>query len=503
LLYRYRMRTVTSASLASGTGPRTEAPAGRILEPGRNCSVIAQAPRASVLIDAADYFAILESALNRSVRSIMIVGWDFDARVRLRPGQDRSPELGEFLRALVEAKPDLEIRILVWDLATLYGPGATLPLLVGSQWHDHPRIHLRLDRNHPVYAAQHQKVVCLDGKVAFVGGIDLTVMRWDTSGHTPSDPHRHLPDDLPYVPVHDLQMAVDGDAAQAVCGVAAERWLAATGEQLSNLVCESDPWPEELVPDFRGTPVAIARTASGWAEIEKCREIEALNLDALRSAQETIYIETQYLAESRIVDVLAAHLRNDAGPEVVVLVTRATHGALEKWIMGGNRNRMIRKLRRADRFDRFRVFYPKVRERDAECEILIHSKLVIVDNKFIRIGSSNMNRRSMGLDAECDLAIEAIDDEASEKIVEIRNRLVAEHVGTTSEEVAAAVDREGSLVRAIGKLNVGPRRLESFRDIRNFGPTHLMPGTRFLDPRKPFPFLSLFRSWRRHFHPPV
>ncbi len=119
---------------------------GRILKLGRNCWRIAHAGRAAVLADAADYFSALEAALLRAERSIVVLGWDFDASIRLRVGDTPpSPMLGDLLRSLVEERPDLEVRILIWNLSTVHAPGATLPLIFGAPWQDHPRIKLRLE----------------------------------------------------------------------------------------------------------------------------------------------------------------------------------------------------------------------------------------------------------------------------------------------------------------------------------------------------------------------
>src|SRR5690242_5700994 len=98
--------------------------AGRpILKTGHNCWRIAPARRAAVLIDGADYYARLEQALTRAEKSIIIVGWDFDAGIKLRPEDESCPRLGDFLRSLVEQKPALEIRVLVWSVAVLHAPG--------------------------------------------------------------------------------------------------------------------------------------------------------------------------------------------------------------------------------------------------------------------------------------------------------------------------------------------------------------------------------------------
>jgi phosphatidylserine/phosphatidylglycerophosphate/cardiolipin synthase-like enzyme len=414
----------------------------------------------------------------------MILGWDFDGRIRLAPQRDDCPPLGDFLRSLVEQRGDLEIRILVWSVAVLHAPGAPLPLLFGAPWQDHPRITLRLDRNHPIYAAHHQKIVCIDDALAFAGGIDLTVRRWDTCGHHAEDPHRTSPEGPAYSPVHDVQMAVTGDAARAVAQVARERWQAATGETLVPLPQPGDVWPDSVAPDFIDAPVGIARTAPQWGGSPKIREIAALTDDAIAAARHAIYIEAQYLASRRVRDRLADSLEAPHGPEIVVVVTSASHGMVERWIMGENRDRLIRVLRKADRHGRFRVFYPVVPTAAGDCDVLIHAKLMIVDDDLLRVGSANLNNRSVGVDTECDLAVEARDATARQTIRGLRDRLLAEHLGVAPEAVREAVEAEHSLIRGIESLNCNSRCLRPFPESR--GPVRSVFGTGLLDPARPF-----------------
>jgi phosphatidylserine/phosphatidylglycerophosphate/cardiolipin synthase-like enzyme len=165
--------------------------------------------------------------------------------------------------------------------------------------------------------------------------------------------------------------------------------------------------------------------------------------------------------------------------------------------MNGNRRRLIRKLRRADHFDRLRLYHPVVPGRDSDCEVLIHAKLLIVDDAFLRVGSSNLNNRSAGLDMECDLAIEAPNEVGRASIRQVRARLLAEHFDKTPETVTAAIAAEhGSLIRGIERLNHSARGLRGF-DVSAMGPTTPVPGTGLLDPRGPLPILSLLRGWRR------
>ena len=234
----------------------------RILRAGSNCSVIAVAERAAVLVDGAEYFEWLEKALLNARCSIIIAGWDFDGRIALNPTADKSRTLGWFLRSLVESHPGLEVRILVWNVGVVHAPGAAGPLLFGAEWQDHPRLHVRLDSTAPVQGAHHQKIVCIDELIAFVGGIDLTVDRWDTRSHRHNEPHRTTPDDESCPPVHDAQLAVDADAAREVAAIARRRWTAATGEDLQPRPTNSSAWPAELAPQFRDVEIGVACTSS-------------------------------------------------------------------------------------------------------------------------------------------------------------------------------------------------------------------------------------------------
>jgi phosphatidylserine/phosphatidylglycerophosphate/cardiolipin synthase-like enzyme len=471
---------------------------GRILELGRNCWCVPEANRAAVLIDAACYFSRLDQVLRLARRSVLIVGWDFDGRIRLQPdrGED-CPSLGEVLRALVESRPELEIRILVWSIATLHGPSKVRPLLLGASWQEHPRIHLRLDSQHPIYGAHHQKIVCIDDRLAFVGGIDLTVERWDTARHAADDPARQRPSGTPYGPVHDLQVMVDGAAAAALADLARQRWQHATDEATSLASGDQDLWPADLEPDFRHLPVAIARTAAPWGDQPALVEGSTLLMDALTAARRSVYIETQYLVDFRFGDLVARRLAEPAGPEVVIITAKAMHGSVERFAMGSNRDRLIRRMKRADHFDRLRVFHPVVPAPDGVRDVLIHAKLILVDDRFVRIGSSNISNRSVALDTECDLAIEAARDAEERGIALLRARLLAEHLGVGAQQVEAAVAANGSLVRAIDSLNRNTRGLRPFDALTNRGPTGPILGTRLVDPRRPFEPLWFLRRRRK------
>ena len=125
------------------------------------------------------------------------------------------------------------MHLLAWDFAVLYAlerePFPSLKL----GWNTPSRIRFRLDNALPVGASHHQKIIVVDDAVAFSGGLDLTIRRWDTCQHDIDNPHRCDPAGQPYRPFHDVQMVVDGAAARALADIAHERWDARTGERIA------------------------------------------------------------------------------------------------------------------------------------------------------------------------------------------------------------------------------------------------------------------------------
>jgi phosphatidylserine/phosphatidylglycerophosphate/cardiolipin synthase-like enzyme len=471
---------------AAVTGREAEGNASRepsIVRPGTNCLAVPVARRAAILVDGDAYFRRLAQCLSKARHSILIVGWDFDAGICLERGANECT-LGAFLRALVEERSELHVRILIWSTATVHGPGATLPLLIGDSWSAHPRIRVELDKVHPFYGSHHQKIVSIDDQVAFTGGIDLTVDRWDTPAHELDNAERVKPDGTPYEPVHDVQMILEGAAAHALGDVARARWQAATGEEIApGNTAPHDLWPVDLDPQFTGIPIAISRVEPCWHGRQGCSESFNMTIDAIGAAKNSIYLEAQYFTSRRVGAAIARSLAEPVGPEIVVVVGMNSHGWFERYVMGNNRDRLARKLRMCDVHDRFRIFSPII-----ACKkyLIVHSKLITVDDTFLRIGSSNLNNRSEGLDTECDVAIDACDSHTCLAIAKVRDALLAEHLGTHPEIVRSVVSEERSLIRAIDRLNRNARRLAPLPGISKRGPTRPVFGTRLLDPSRPW-----------------
>ena len=460
-----------------------------ILVEGRNCWRIAPANRVAFFIDGASYFTAFMSAVERARNSVLVVGWDFDSRIKLRQDekhQGRSGELLPFLKEEISRRKDLNIRILVWDFAMIYALDRELFPVIKLDWRVPRRLHFRLDGNHPVGASHHQKIVVVDDAVAFVGGIDLAKSRWDTPEHIAKDPRRVDPLGRSYPPRHDVQMAVDGPAAAALGDLVRERWYRATGRRLEvPRKDQKNPWPPDLPVDMENVRVGIARTEAAHQGREEIREVENLYCEAIAAASRYIYIENQYFTSVKIGDALAARLQEESGPEVVLVLPRRCPGWLEESTMGALRSRLLKQLRKRDPYKRLRVCYPTVPGLGEE-HIIVHAKLMVVDDRLVRVGSANMSNRSMWLDSECDLAIEALADGRTEKaIANFRNRLLAEHLGASADAVAHSLSAGQSLIGVVDKLGSSQRTLLPFEVEESEWNEKVLPASAVFDPERP------------------
>ncbi len=435
-----------------------------ILREGRNCWKIANASRVKFFIDGAAYFSTLADAFAQARESILILGWDFDSRIQLKFAADQRtpfPNLGSYLNSLAARQRHLHIHILVWDFAMIFALDRESLPFFGPSWRRHSRVHFHMDGNHPVGASHHAKVVVIDDAIGFVGGLDLAKGRWDTADHRSQDPRRVDSNGVFLPPHHDVQVAVDGDAAAALGDWVRNRWWRATGRRLRPPSTQTDQWPASLAPDISNVNIAIARTEPEYAGNKATREIETLFHDAIAAAQRWIYIENQYLSSAAIGEALVKRLRDAEGPEIVVVISRTSQGWLECATMDVLRGRLVKRLLQADRYRRLRIFCPVIDDQRQEF-LSIHSKLMVIDDRLVRIGSANLSNRSMGFDTECDLALEADNrEEVQQAIAQFRNSLLAEHLGVTAAKVTAALAQTNSLTGAIESLRGnGSRTLE-------------------------------------------
>jgi phospholipase D1/2 len=469
-----------------------------LLAVGRNCWRIEHASRAGFVVDADAYFKAFVEAASHARRSILITGWDFHSRTRLLcpNGQECELELGRFLNDLVRRHRELHVNILIWDYPMIFGLDREWAPLYSLSWKPHRRITFRYDNTHPVGGSHHQKIVVIDDAVAFSGGIDLTSRRWDTCEHSPQNQHRVMAG-TPYPPFHDMMMAVEGPAARALGDLVRERWHIATHARLDppwkkkNLFRRVGPhpagsiWPPSIEHPVRDVAVGISRTTPPVNGHDGAREVEALYLDMIAAARHSIYIENQYFTADKVGDALAARLREPDGPEVVVVLRELSHGWLEEVTMQTLRTKLIARLRAADVHGRLRVYYPFIDGLKSGTCIDVHSKFIVVDDEIVRVGSANLANRSMGLDTECDLTIEAQGrDDVREAIRELRAELLGEHLGCEPARVRETIERAGSLRAAIEELQTNERTLKPLADLPSVSPT-VLSVVSVADPEKP------------------
>lgn len=446
------------------------------------------ADRAAVIVDADDYFASLRSAMLKAKRQVLLVGWDFDARINFADGgpDGGPPTIGKFLSWLVKQRPGLHVHILRWDtgaLKTLFH-GRTLFTIL--RWIFDPQIHLKLDGHHPFGASHHQKVVVVDDTIAFCGGIDMTRDRWDTREHDDDEPRRVEPSGAPYPPWHDATTALEGPIARALGEMCRARWCAAGGRRLLPATGGADCWPDSLTADFHNVMVGISRTLPQMPSEEPVHEIEELYISLIARARRWIYAESQYFASRRIAEAIAKRLHERNGPEIVIVNPTTANGWLEPVAMDTARARLIAALRDCDAYGRFRLYHPFTARGEP---IYVHAKITIVDDEVIRIGSSNFNNRSLRLDTECDVTIDAANsarpEVASATIAGIRDALLAEHLGCDCSTVEATLGATGSLIATISALQTSGRSLREYQ-LPALAPIEKwLADTKLLDPEGP------------------
>ncbi len=168
---------------------------GSILKEGKNCWRIRRADRSSFLVDGASYFEAFASAIDQAREAIYIAGWEIDSRVSLfrRDKDGPSASLKHQIKTKVASNPHLQVYLLYWDFAMIYALEREWFPVFKLGWNADRRIRFFMDNEHPTGASQHQKIVVIDDRVAFSGGIDLTGNRWDTPEHRMDDPRRTHP----------------------------------------------------------------------------------------------------------------------------------------------------------------------------------------------------------------------------------------------------------------------------------------------------------------------
>jgi phosphatidylserine/phosphatidylglycerophosphate/cardiolipin synthase-like enzyme len=447
------------------------------------------------------YFDAAMDAMSRAKHCVHLLNWAFEANTLFHPqpggGGEDSDRIGNFLIALAKT-PDLDVRVLCWKSAMPvaatqhFFPSMDRKAFAGT------KVKFVLDGKLPIGACHHQKMIIIDDAIAFCGGGDIGPDRWDTPEHLDDDPRREKTrrDNKCFDSRHEVMGLVDGEAAAALGALFRDRWRRATGEDVPACPPVGNPkWPGKIPPAFADIDVGISRTVAAWRKYSEVRENEVLHVASIRAAKACIYMENQYFTSPLIAAELAKRLAEPDGPEVIMVSTEHSPSYFDRVTMDRTRLKFIQTLKSADRHSRFHVYSPVT---TLGLTIIVHAKLTIIDDTLLRIGSANINNRSLGFDTECDLSLEARGPGSAAnraEIIRLRNRLLAHWLGCAEERVEAAICRLGSVGAALEDLRKG-----GYCRLRPIKPKPLLPLAAFIaayhigDPVGP---KDSWRPWKR------
>ncbi|MGZ4357126.1 MAG: phospholipase D-like domain-containing protein [Gaiellaceae bacterium] len=368
--------------------------------------------RLEILIDGATALPLIADEIENAEAHVHLAGWFFSPEFRLRPG---GPGLREFLAGVAER---VDVRVLSWagSPLPLFRPDRKDVRAMRDELVRGSRVVCALDdRERPMHC-HHEKLVIVDDRVAFVGGIDLT----DYSGQRFDSPEHPSRQERGW---HDAAARVEGPAVADVAEHFRLRWQEVTEEELPAVRRQPAAGDVE-VQVVRTVPERIY-SALPHGDF---RILEAYQR-ALRSAERFIYLENQFLWSPEIVATLAEKLRNPPSDDFRLLIllpakpssgkddTRGQLGLLMRANVGGGR-----------------MLACTIYQRGSEdpSPVYVHAKIGIVDDRWLTIGSANLNEHSLFNDTEMNLVVQ------DERIArDVRIRLWAEHLGRPVEDLQA------------------------------------------------------------------
>jgi phosphatidylserine/phosphatidylglycerophosphate/cardiolipin synthase-like enzyme len=410
----------------------------RIIQPGRNAWAHVRADASGVLVDAASYYRAFYEAAGKACRYILISGWQFDSGVPLLRGEDAPPgqevRFLKYLNGLCEEKAELHIHILAWDFHLVFAREREWMQRILFHWMTNSRFRFRFDDCPAPGGSHHQKFVVVDGQLAFLGGMDICEARWDDRCHLAVNPLR-LSYGKPVKPYHDVQAyLLGGDAPDTLRDLFVDRWSRAGGDPL----LLSAPAAERLELErarealaLGATRLALSRT-DPRADGPTIREVEHLFIDAIEAAERLIW--GPVLQQPPDPDAPATH--TPAAPSTL-RSSSTRRGVKEEVAVGLRQAKTLEQLRRvaAETGHALGLYYSLC---DGANETFratyIHSKLMIVDDRFLTIGSANFTNRSMGTDSELHASWEVFAEAESQRhlaraIRRVRVSLLAELAG--------------------------------------------------------------------------
>jgi phosphatidylserine/phosphatidylglycerophosphate/cardiolipin synthase-like enzyme len=275
----------------------------------------------------------------------------------------------------------------------------------------------------PDMASYHQKFAVVDDRVAFVGGMNLKSTDWDTSEHAVFEFRRmeykatttqrlavkskeSLPDRGPR---KDYMVRIEGPAAQDVADVFQIRWQHQLDHQ-AEYAQNSTPFTvKRSIPE---QPAGVqAQITATLPDPFLEHAIAETWFNAIRRAQRYVFIEDQYFRMPMLNNVLAERMEQVPALKLVVITkpinewtdlgcpwTYISHNQFKSSFP--TRYRLMQ-LRAFDTVVTWGIDETESRFQDMDT----HSKLLIVDDKFMSVGSCNKNNRGLVYEGELNIAV--------------------------------------------------------------------------------------------------
>ncbi len=373
------------------------------------------ANQVDVLIDGAEALAAMDAAIQGARESVHIAGWHASPDFELTRGPDAVP-LRDLLADVAERVP---VRLLLWAGPPIpaFQPTRRMVSQARAEFIRDSRVQCALDNRERTLHCHHEKIVIIDGTVAFVGGIDFTALqgdRHDEPVHPPRGP----------LGWHDAAVRLQGPAVADVADHFGQRWGEVTGDQLPP-VEEPSPAGDSEVQVLRTVP-------EGTYDFAPRGEFTILDayLRALRLAECFIYLENQFLWSPEVVDVLTDRLTNPPTDDfriLLLLPTKPSNGA------DTTRGQLGRLMDADGGAGRLLATTISANGGDEQASVYVHAKVGVIDDRWLTIGSANLNEHSLFNDTEMNVAT---CDPALAR--ETRLRLWSEH----TERPIEAIDQE-------------------------------------------------------------
>ena len=304
-------------------------------------------------------------------------------------------------------------------------------------------MHFRFDSNHALYASHHQKLVVIDGAVAFVGGLDICgkqLGRPKALGRRcGAGLARRAVRAIPRCSVVSVRARSPGSLRSCSKSGGSMR-EGRRARPCSRRRRRSRPARlEDYFPlSANRAAISVTRAQTLLPLLEPVMDIRQLYLDAIAAAERLIYIENQYFTSQAVYEALKRRLddRPALPPDRFDFTEAVPHvggGYFSQRCPGKNAEiagagsphdqtapsaSITRRCAHGGRTRRKPTY--------------IHSKVLIVDDRFLSVGSANITNRSMGMDTELNLSWEA-DCRTTAKLVSsirhVRANLLAEHTG--------------------------------------------------------------------------